>query len=286
MTGTATALSKVDEWQLAVLNIRLQGARDAINRSRLAFIAAIIASLSIFIVEWNAYLSWYRRFPLREEFPKNEVTTEAIKKVIQQYVESRVINISLLGIHVAVSDLAVLGTLALFIFSIWLFFSVRRENHAIGSLLIDTAEQAEEIRRFVYYGISPFLIFTTSTSSDAPISSLHKEEQIKRQNRPQSISSRLLRIALVGLCFLPALIAISTIIFDMLSLYVVHAAFSFPHAPLGFNDLKLADKIRVITMEVIALGFSIPTAYICVKILRFEESLASILRSYAQTFNR
>jgi len=267
--------------------MRLQGARDAINRSRFAFLAVIIASLSIFIVEWNAYLSWYRRFPLRQAFPKNEVTAEAVRKVLQTYVESRVINISLLGIHIAVSDLAVLGTLALFVFSIWLFFCVRRENHTIGTLLIDTAEENEEVRRFIFYGISPFLIFTTSTSNDAPISSLDKKVLREELEKPQNLPSKLLRYALVGLCLLPALVAISTVIFDVLSVFWIHAAFSdYPHLPLGFGGLARADKIRLIIMDVIGLLLSIPTAYICIKILKFEESLGTILRSYAQLFNR
>src|SRR6266404_3281161 len=106
----------VDE--LAVVKIRVKGCIEAVKRARLAFLASTIASLAVFITEWNAYLSWYRRFPLKEHLPENEVTREAFKYVLQEFVESRVITISLLGIRVGVSDMAVLGSLTLLVFSI------------------------------------------------------------------------------------------------------------------------------------------------------------------------
>src|SRR5882672_4407019 len=142
------SLAPTSDTKALVLATRLHGSREAITRSRLAFLATTIASISIFIAEWNAYLSWYRRFPLKLEFPKNIVTEEAFRRVIQQYAESRVITISLLGIHIGVSDLAVLGTFALFVCSIWLFFNVRRENHVIGTLLVDTFGEDSDLRRY------------------------------------------------------------------------------------------------------------------------------------------
>jgi hypothetical protein len=266
----------------SVLTVRLQGAREAINRTRLAFLIATIASLSIFITEWNAYLSWYRRFPLKEIFPGNPVTDEVIRKVLQQYVESRVITISLLGIHVGVSDLAVLGTLALFVCSIWLFFSIRRENHAIGSLLMDTLEASQEVRKYVYYGISSFLVFATSTYIDDPISTLDKKKREQVLDKPQSFASRFLRFALATLFVLPALISISTIVFDILSVYVLQAAFAYPHEPLGLKVLGIHYSIRLLIMELVGIGFFIPTAYLCAKILRFLDSISRIVREYSQ----
>ncbi len=268
--------------KMDIINVRLQGAREAINRSRIAFLAATIASLSIFITEWNAYISWYRRFPLRLAFPANPVTEETFKKVLQQYVESRVINISLLGIHVGVSDLAALGTLALFVFVIWLFFSVRRENHAIGTLLVDTVEAPEDLRRYVYYGVASFLIFTTSTSVDEPIATLDREKLRRMRDIPPGFASRLLRRAVESLFLLPALVSLSTIVFDLLSVYVLEAALGYPHAPLRYGGLEPHSRIQLVIMEAIALGFSVPTAYLCVKILSFEVAVSAIIRVYSE----
>jgi hypothetical protein len=106
--------------ELAAINTRIAGCTEAVKRARIAFLASTIASLAIFITEWNAYLSWYRHFPLSQSMPTNEVTREAFKDVLQQFVESRVITVSLLGIRVGVSDMAVLGSLTLLVCTIWI----------------------------------------------------------------------------------------------------------------------------------------------------------------------
>src|SRR6266404_5347203 len=118
MEGDQPTLVVTTADEMAVIKVRLKGSIEAVKRARLAFLASTVASLAVFITEWNAYLSWYRRFPLKEKLPDNEVTREAFKYVLQEFVESRVITISLLGIRVGVSDMAVLGSLTLLVFSI------------------------------------------------------------------------------------------------------------------------------------------------------------------------
>ena len=284
--GSQPTLSPTTDNKALVIGTRLEGAREAIKRSRLAFLATTIAAISIFTTEWNAYLSWYRRFPLKTAFPNNPVTEDAVRRVIQQYIESRVITISLLGIHIGVSDLAVLGTFALFVCSVWLFFNVRRENHLIGTLLVDTADEDVHLRRYVYYGISSFLVFTTATLSDEPIASLSKKEMEDQKNRPQSLSSKFFRKALSGLFIFPALVAFATIVFDILSLYVFPSVLGFPHDPLGYGALERRWKVQLVIMQVIALGFSMPTAYVCFKIPEFEKSIATLLQKYCHTLNQ
>jgi hypothetical protein len=104
-------LSSPNDIELAVVQVRISGCIESVKRARIAFLASTIASLAIFITEWNAYLSWYRHFPLTSTMPTNEVTHEVFKDVLQQFVEGRVITVSLLGIRVGVSDMAVWGRL-------------------------------------------------------------------------------------------------------------------------------------------------------------------------------
>ncbi len=210
MEGDQPTLVVTTADEMAVIKVRLKGSIEAVKRARLAFLASTVASLAVFITEWNAYLSWYRRFPLKEKLPDNEVTREAFKYVLQEFVESRVITISLLGIRVGVSDMAVLGSLTLLVFSIWLFFSIRRHNHATGSLLRDTRNLELSVKRLVYYGVTSFLVFTTVSSYDEAIGTL--------EDMPSTREARLSRGVVTLLFYLPALVIVLTILADVLSM--------------------------------------------------------------------
>jgi hypothetical protein len=271
VTPPISKLAEVDD--LAVIQVRIQGSSEGVKRARFAFLVSTIASLAIFITEWNAYLSWYRHFPLSPAFPANEVTREAYKDVLQQFVESRVIIASLLGIRVGVSDMAVLGSLALLVCSIWLFFSIRRHNHSVGSLLRDTKELAPVVRKLVYYGVSSSLVFTTVTADDAAISSLEAE--------PSTREAKLSRAVVTFLFYLPATVIALTIAADILSVFVLKAVFSFPHFPLGFRGAGLGRQIQFVAMELAAVAMGVPTFLLCRRIIDFEQSTATVLREYA-----
>jgi hypothetical protein len=272
LSGQSSAALVTGTDEMAVIKIRLKGSIEAVKRARLAFLASTVASLAVFITEWNAYLSWYRRFPLREKFPDNEITREAFKYVLQEFVQSRVITVSLLGIRVGVSDMAVLGSLSLLVFSIWLFFSIRRHNHTTGSLLRDTQSLEPVVRRLVYYGVSSFLVFTTITSFDGAISTLEEEAPSKE--------ARLSRGVVTFLFYLPAIVIGLTILGDILSVYKFHAVFSFPHDALGKGELSPELRNRFLIMELLAVSIGVPTFYLCRKIIHFEKSTAMVLRQY------
>src|SRR5260370_12604192 len=114
--------------------------------------------------------------------------------------------------------MADLGSLSLLVFSIWLFFSIRRHNHSTGTLLRDTKDLEPVIKRFVYYGVSSFLVFTTITSYDAAIATLEEE--------PVTREARLSRNIVTILFYLPALVIALTVLADVLSVYVFNAVFS------------------------------------------------------------
>ena len=272
--NSITLSSSIGSDELAVVQVRVQGSVEAVKRARFAFLVSTVASLAIFITEWNAYVSWYRHFPLREAFPPNDVTKEAFKYVLQQFVESRVVTVALLGIRVGVSDMAVLGSLTLLVCSIWLFFSIRRHNHSVGSLLRDTKDFPSIIRRLVYYGVSASLVFTTVTSVDAAISSLEAQ--------PSEKEARLTRSVVVVLFYLPAIVIGITIMADLASILWLPAVFSFPHGPLGFSTSSLRVRIQFIAMELGAMAIGIPTFLLCRRIIEFEQSTATILREYSQ----
>src|SRR5256885_5750853 len=142
------------------LQIRLESIRDGEARSRLAFIVATVISLSLLIVGWNAYLSWYRtNYALMPDLRGNDLEKYLQKELLSQWVKGRAINVSLLGIQVMISDAHVLGSVALFVTSIWFFLSVRRDNHSIGLLLRETQGAADAQRRLIFREIVSCLVF-------------------------------------------------------------------------------------------------------------------------------
>ena len=112
----------IQQFRESTIRLRVEGAREATQRARRAFLVSTIASLAIFITVYNTYISWDRRFTFFENFPKSEVTQEVFKQLVRQYADSTAFNVPLLGIHVAVSDLAILGSVALWVLSVWFFF--------------------------------------------------------------------------------------------------------------------------------------------------------------------
>jgi hypothetical protein len=257
--------------QEATINVRLEGAKEAIKRTRLAFLVSTIASLAILITVWNAYVSWDRRFPLLDKLPSNDVAKEVDTQFLHQYADSTAITVSLLGIRVGVSDLSVLGSLSLLVLSLWLFFSIRRENHTIAELLRDTKDDLAVIHQFVYFAISSFLVFTTLSPSDSPIDNLEETEVRK--------TYYLARWAIGFLFYLPALVLGFVIFMDFFSIYGLSSVASYPHNPLK-REIGHGNQVKFWTMETCAAALGLATAVLCRKINRFQQATTKVLRDY------
>jgi len=161
------------------IQIRLEAAKEALKRSRFAFFASTVVSLAIIITVYNATFSYYRMFPIKGQWeeesklsPEARVTQQMQKTLMDEWVRSTTITISLLGIRIGVSDLAALGTLGLLIISIWFFPTVRRENRVIGSLLKATKKEPLQIRNMIFSGIVSYLVFADIGKGRYPIDRL------------------------------------------------------------------------------------------------------------------
>ena len=152
---------------------RIEGAQEAIKRSRWVFLILTVISLALLITAWNAYFSWTREIPLHNQsWPDDAVVTHAQEHLIEEWVKSQMIDIPVLGIHIGMSDAAPLGGLGVFILAIWLYYSTRRENRTIGELLIDTLKESPDVRSRIFHAIASYLVFLTIAKTDDPISSL------------------------------------------------------------------------------------------------------------------
>ena len=114
---------------------------------------------------------WLRGFPLKYAyFPKEELVAEMQKVLLKNWVESMLINVPVLGIRFSISDASVIGSASLTVIAIWLFYTLRRENHAIGQLLHLAKDESQNTKAFVYHGVSATQVFATTSKYDEPLS--------------------------------------------------------------------------------------------------------------------
>jgi hypothetical protein len=75
----------------------------------------------------------------------------------------------LLGIHIAVSDFAVVNSAAQYFFVLYLLLTLRRENRELGQLLRDVRCQLNPIGRAVFSSISAYMVFNLNRTDDSEI---------------------------------------------------------------------------------------------------------------------
>src|SRR5438270_11116273 len=130
---TGTIARHVEEFKYKE---RIEGAQEAIKRSRWVFLILTLVSLALLITAWNAYFSWTRDFLTPKKstpnnWPSDQVVAHAQQHLIEEWVKSQMIDISPLGIHIGMSDAAPLGGVTVIILSIWFYFSPMCENRTI-----------------------------------------------------------------------------------------------------------------------------------------------------------
>jgi hypothetical protein len=138
----------LDDWIAETaesITARLEGAKEAQRQTRFTLGMMAVISMMMLILSYNAYLSfdssWVLARTTGSVLQNDQATTVAdvlTQQALLDWAASRNAMIELLGIRVSVDDAPVLGTISLFVFSLWLLLVTRRENHTVGSLLRDT----------------------------------------------------------------------------------------------------------------------------------------------------
>src|SRR5437899_2473829 len=106
-------------------NILVNAAQHAMRRSRWILSAISIASVAIFSECWNLYLSWLRSIVLMTDWGTPARVAEAQKRLIENWIDSGYMTISLLGIKLHVVDASFIGSLALTVLTLWLWYFMR-----------------------------------------------------------------------------------------------------------------------------------------------------------------
>jgi hypothetical protein len=264
------------------LQLRLDAIREALRRGRMALLTSMVAALAILVAAWNAYLSWYSYFPLDlRNWSAQDPTAAAQRELVAEWVRSQTIGIGVLGIRVGISDGAVLGSVALFFITIWLYFSLRRVNRAVSAILIETLDEPVDVRRVVLHGVVAHLVFMDLGTGDEPIRDL----DATRIN-PHSYTSA--RFAFRSFFFLaPAAIWI-VLVMDLLTVFVLRAPFRGDHQPLihALNSAPVSTSIQLVLMELTALILAIQTTITSTKALQFEVATAAVIKEYSQRVDK
>jgi hypothetical protein len=270
----------MNEW-----DVRIQGALSAIARTRYSFLAAMIFSVSVIVAEYNSQFSWYVNFARKVSFPQigpgaeGEVPRFIQQEIVKDWVGTNRVSVSLLGINFGMSDAALLGSITLYIMSVWLFYSARRENRLIGSLLgAADSSDSDEVKKVVYHAVSSNLVFVTVSDDDAPIDSLTvAKDKMEVKVFP-------VRKTFTALLFLP-FIANALVIFSDISSLLSEPFVRWPRE----EGQKLWEMViddpyqiaQVSTMLFVSAVFCAMTYNLCYNIHGFQVATGKILREFA-----
>jgi len=262
------------------IKIRLDLIQSSVQRSRVAFVAVTIASLSLIITAWNAYLSSYRSFPLDPATLSEEPFTRAAQtELIRAWVSTLWVTIAPLGIRIGIGDAAVVGSIGLYIIAVWMFFCVRRENRTVANLFYDMKRVPDaELKELVYHAVTENMLFLSVRNDDEPIGSI---EDVPRAPRRKAV---LLRGSLKILFYLPAIAVFLLFFLDMASLFIFKAVFRTPHDALlegmihGAHTLSLASAAKLVGMTLVEVVIAIMTLIVCRGIMAFESATTMLIR--------
>jgi hypothetical protein len=258
----------VDQW-----DIRIQAAREAQARSRFAFLASTIISISLLIAIFNFEFSWLRNFayPPPPDVKIGEIQQEMRKEIRKTWIDSTRLKIPILGVDLAASDASTLGSISLYILTVWFYYCMRRENHLIGSLLIDADKNNDEaISLAVYHGVASYTVFTT-IGGDEPINTVRPAPAFRR-------SVVKIRPIYVILLFLPALTIAFMLGTDILSLFrdaVLRDPTKSLYQLLGFREY-----VEVAIIDGVAAVILGAILHLCANILRCERATERVLRQF------
>lgn len=174
------------EVNLKSIELRLTSVREALQRSRFVFLVMTIASSAILFTLWNDRFSRDKDLAFASpSYSTSEITQDrpvpmhvfGRQQLVTEWYKNRIIQIGLLGIRLSVSDLSLIGSFTLVVITIWFYFSQRRENQALVTLLRDVhkgygGKNGLAVRELVYQGIKHSLVFIRTEVSDEPFSGL------------------------------------------------------------------------------------------------------------------
>ena len=257
------------DYQLA--NQLVKGAQRSMNRTMWVYSAIIILFFSVTAVLWNLYLSWITNL-FGNIKDLNDLTIPQAE-LFKIWTSSTFFSIPIINTNIQISDASTIVSFAFFILIIWLFFSTRRENHIIGKSLFLSLNEDNEMKKFIYYGISFSNLFSTISDRDDPINSLEYVESEKKNKYVRGI----IKFVFIA----PSIAIISIIGLDLYSLFSLSSLFRVNSQVPLHELLSFWDFIKIALMEFFAFGMAITCGFLGHKSWQFEKSTNKILRDFA-----
>jgi hypothetical protein len=263
------------------LDLRLDAMRAAQDRSRFALLAVSIASLALLVAGWNAYFGYYGQFAM-EQNPtptgENQVAEKLRSELYSEWVKSRMITISLLGLHVGVDDATTVGAVAMWIVLYWLELCMRREHYSIAHLFRDYRGGSQEERTLVFYAVNAYTVFTNVQHSDIPLRSLDEPF------RPNQWTHT--RLPTLLMFWFPVIALVLLIAMDIASVFYYHTPFRDNWAQTPYEAMRakgtlgLRDIAMIFFWDVVAVVLLIPAGILCYRIVRFNNATEHLLRDF------
>jgi hypothetical protein len=259
---------------------RIESAKESITRVRLAFLVNLLASFTLMLGVWNGYFSWYRFFVLYDKCPNCSATSPlkiAQDQIIKSWVDSLIVTISPLGIRFGISDASFVGPIGLLILVVLFLYCARRENHAVGYLLIDTKNQPIGLKEAIFFAISSHMVFLPIGNSDRAIAGVEPiEENLEHRGS-------FYRSGFNILVFFPAIAVLTILAVDISSVFLLSAPFRLQH-PVLWYGLTRHEKMQFMFMEVIPLSVGLIVLWTCNRVRNYSSATAAALRCYRETF--
>jgi len=121
---------------------RVKSVQAVVLRTRTVFLIANLATLVSLAALFNTYASWIRHLPERDSIKTYPHMHEAVVRA--QVSDLMVVSVPVLGLKLFAADLGIVASGGMLILSVWLYYSFRREQHSIGHLIFDVAEQPDK----------------------------------------------------------------------------------------------------------------------------------------------
>ena len=269
---------------LKTIELRLAAVREATQRSRFVFIVMTIMTSTILIGLWNAVLSWDRGMAFRKQ-GLSAIVGKNQEFVAGEWFKNLFVSVGVLGIRISTNDMAVIGSVSLIVIMVWFFFSQRRENRAIVSLLRDCGKKAEkgeldkDACELVYEGIVQSIVFSDLGGGDKPIKGLDETPLSSERDR-------FVRQLLKFLMFLPPITIAMILVADVSSIFLPSYLREDNRVlwRVLYENRLFLEIGKIIVFECIAVSALLYTWQLCNGCIDFAQATSETIRDFQVAF--
>jgi len=159
---------------------RLDAIKEVNKRVRVSFFLVVAAATIMLSAVWNTSVAWNQFAPRHNQLNTKdwdkEIDNDVEKERRKLLLNNDYLTIPLLGIRVAVSDLPLIGSMALLVLCFYYCSCTRLANQEISSLLSESKDQKPGVKRFIYFTIRSSMVLNNPALNDTPITRLEVRE--------------------------------------------------------------------------------------------------------------